>query len=62
MDVLIYLANQQEKPIEATIENFNASEFASQLNGNVMFINLGGNVINRNLIQMIVPNETQSND
>lgn len=54
MNVLIYLSNQQQ-PIPANIPNFEAAAFASQLNGNVMFINLGGNVINRNLIQMIVP-------
>lgn len=57
MNVLIYLANQQQ-PIAATIPDFEAANFASQLNGNVMFINLGGNVINRNLIQMIVPDNT----
>lgn len=54
MKVLIHLANQQQA-IEAEIENFDAGAFATQLNGNVMFINLGGNVINRNLIQMITP-------
>lgn len=54
MKVSIYLANQQQ-PIEAEIPNFDAATFATQLNGNVMFINLGGNVINRNLIQMITP-------
>lgn len=58
MKVLIYLANQQQ-PISATIPEFDAAAFATSLNGNVMFINLGGNVINRNLIQMIVPEETQ---
>lgn len=55
MKVLIHLANPNQKPIEAEIPNFDAAEFAAQLNGNVMFINLGGNVINRNLIQMITP-------
>lgn len=54
MDVLIYLANNKE-PIPANVSNFDANEFAKQLNGNVMFISLGGNVINRNLIQMVVP-------
>lgn len=54
MDVLIYLANTKE-PIAANVPDFDASTFAQQLNGNVMFISLGGNVINRNLIQMVVP-------
>lgn len=58
MNVLIYLSNQQQ-PIEANIPNFNAADFAQQLNGNIMFINLGGNVINRNLIQMVVPVQTE---
>lgn len=55
MKVLIRLATHNQEPIEADIPNFDAGEFAAQLNGNVMFINLGGNVINRNLIQMITP-------
>lgn len=58
MKVLIYLSNQQQ-PIEADIPNFDAADFAAKLNGNVMFINLGGNVINRNLIQMITPVQTE---
>lgn len=58
MKVLIYLSNQQQ-PIEAEIPNFNPAEFAQQLNGNIIFINLGGNVINRNLIQMVVPVQTE---
>ncbi|MEK5081139.1 hypothetical protein MKX73_19630 [Solibacillus sp. FSL W7-1436] len=55
MKVLIRLATQNQEPIEADIPNFDAADFAAKLNGNVMFINLGGNVINRNLIQMITP-------
>lgn len=54
MNVLIYLHNQQA-PIKATIDGFDATEFAKQLNGNLLFINIGGNVISRNLIQMITP-------
>lgn len=54
MEVLIYLHNQQE-PIEANIPGFDASEFAAKLNSTTLFINLGGNVISRNLIQMITP-------
>lgn len=54
MNVLIYLHNQQA-PIKANIPDFDASDFASKLNGNMLFINLGGNVISRNLIQMITP-------
>lgn len=61
MNVLIYLSNQQQ-PIKANIPSFDSKIFASQLNGSVMFIDLGGNVINRNLIQMITPDDTQSND
>lgn len=58
MNVLIFLHNQQN-PIEVHIENFDASEFTTQLNGNMLFINLGGNVISRNLIQMITPAPTE---
>lgn len=54
MNVLIFLHNQQN-PIEANIPNFDAAEFATQLNGPTLFINLGGNVVSRNLIQMITP-------
>lgn len=57
MKVLIYLHNQQT-PIKADIPGFDASGFATQLNGNLLFINLGGNVISRNLIQMITPDNT----
>lgn len=54
MNVLIYTHIQQE-PFNVEIPNFDAGEFATQLNSNVLFINLGGNVISRNLIQMITP-------
>lgn len=54
MKVLIFLHNQQN-PIEAYIDGFEAGDFAARLNGNTLFINLGGNVISRNLIQMITP-------
>lgn len=57
MKVLIYLHGQQD-PFEAEIPGFDANEFTSQLNGNMLFINLGGNVISRNLIQMITPDNT----
>lgn len=59
MNVLITLANQKE-PIKATIPNFEAGEFTSMLNDHIVFINLGGNVINRNLIQMIVPDQEET--
>lgn len=54
MDVLIYISTLQE-PIKANIPDFSAKDFSKDLNGPVMFISLGGNVINRNLIQMIIP-------
>lgn len=58
MKVLIFLHNQQS-PIEAHIEGFDASEFAAKLNSNTLFINLGGNVVSRNLIQMITPTKEE---
>lgn len=54
MDVLIYLHNV-EQPIQATIPNFDANEFANQLNQNLLFVSIGGNVLSRNLIKMITP-------
>ncbi len=58
MKVLIFLHNQQQ-PIDAEIENFDASEYTKNLNGSMLFVNLGGNIVSRNLIQMITPAPTE---
>lgn len=55
MKVLIYLQTNPQQPIEANIPNYNATEFTSLLNGNLLFIELGGNIISRNMIMMITP-------
>ena len=55
--VNIHLAISRE-PIQADIPNFDSKEFATALNAQTVFLELGGNVINRNLIQMITPIET----
>lgn len=49
-------------PIEVEMPNYDSKQFTNALNGQVMFIEIGGNVINRNLIQAVTPIETQSID